>query len=70
MQVLRAPHASVVCAELEMKRALRAELIDPREWDLPLSFGAGSEVVTDDTEVDLRTYLKGRNVHDVTHQFR
>lgn len=70
MQVLRATHAKVVHAELEIKRALHAQLIDPGQWDMPVSFGAGTEVVTDQTRLDLTSYLNGREVQDVTHQFR
>ncbi len=43
VEVLRGPHREVVAAEQQPKWALRSHLIYPPDWDLPPSFGTGSE---------------------------
>ena len=53
-----------------MKRAYRDNLIDPTKWDLPTTFGAGTEVVTDDVVIELSKYLLGAGVIEVTSRFR
>ncbi|GAA2170107.1 hypothetical protein [Pedococcus bigeumensis] len=70
ISVLRAPFQQVVAAEAAMKRAYRDSLIDPTTWDLPTTFGAGTEVVTDDVVVELSKYLLGAGVIEVTSRFR
>lgn len=67
IQVLRAPHEQVVAAELRIRRRYKAKAIDPSEWDLPASFGVGSEVIEDTTAIDLHDFLAGPDVLDVTH---
>lgn len=70
VKVLRGTHANVVGAEQQMKWALHDRLIDPRYWDLPSTFGAGSEVVTDDVGLNLCEYLTGAGITDYTARFR
>ena len=69
VQVLQGPHTDVVAAELRMKRHFRDQLIDPLEWEMPITFGTGSEVVPDDVPVRLADFLSGSNVKDVTHRW-
>jgi hypothetical protein len=54
---------------MAIRHAHRDQLIDPREWNLPVTFGAGSEVVTGDVEIGLADYLSGPDVRDVTASF-
>lgn len=69
--VLEADHQEVVRAETELKRRLRLQLIDPAEWNLPKTFGTGSEVVPDHVTVDLRKALAtAKGVQDVTTRFQ
>lgn len=68
--VLEADHKDVVNAELALKRQLRQHLIDPAEWNLPSSFGRGSEVVPDHVSVNLRKAIRQAvHVQDVTSRF-
>lgn len=68
--VLKANHQDVVQAELALKRTLHQHLINPVEWNLPVSFGRGSEVVPDHVTVNLREVLAGaQHVEDVTSRF-
>ena len=67
--VLRGPFEDVVMAELAIKRAYRERLVDPQSWTMPVTFGAGSEVVTNDVVIALSHYLSGPKVVDVTSRF-
>lgn len=69
VQILRARHKDVVTAELTLKRRYRDKLITPVNWNLPHTFGSGTEVVQDDVRIDLGDFLNGINVDDVTERF-
>jgi hypothetical protein len=70
IRVLRGSHAAVVSAELTLKRRYRDRVILADEWDLPLTFGTGSEVVEGRYRIDIRRFLTGDDVQDVTDRFR
>lgn len=68
VQVLRAPHADVVKAELALKRELRAQMVDPAHWDnVPDTFGTCTEVVEDTVDVQLSRFLP--HATDVTNRW-
>lgn len=66
--VLRAPHQQVIAAETAIKRAYAQSILRTRRRQ-PHSFGAGTEVLPATTDLDIRTYLDGTHVEDVTHRF-
>lgn len=66
VQVLEASHAEVVAAELTLKRTHARRLRLPRGHQLPISFGAGTEVLPTSIVVDLADVLAGV---DVRHRF-
>jgi len=70
VQVIEATHGEVVAAETSLKLRHRIHLIDPAEWDLPATFGVGSEVVGDQTGVDLTKALTTGSWTDVTYRFQ
>lgn len=67
--VLTAPFKKVVDAELAIKRAYGAHIIGSGRGGLPKSFGAGTEVLADRVDLDIRAYLSGPDVRDVTYRF-
>lgn len=68
VHVLRAPHPHVIDAETAIKHAYAHSILGTRRRQ-PLSFGAGTEVLPANTDLDIRTYLNGTHVQDVTHRF-
>jgi hypothetical protein len=70
VRVLRAPFEQVVTAELAIKRAYADQIINAAQRGMPPSFGAGTEVLPATTDLDIRTYLTGTQVEDVTHRFK
>jgi hypothetical protein len=68
LSVLRASHKQVVAAETAIKGAYVQTILGARRRQ-PGSFGAGTEVLPANTDLDIRTYLNGAHVEDVTHRF-
>jgi hypothetical protein len=66
--VLRASHKQVVAAEKAIKGAYAQTILGTRRRQ-PGSFGAGTEVLPANIDLDIRTYLNGAHVEDVTHRF-
>lgn len=69
IEVLRAPHQQVVAAELRIRRTMRDHIIDPDAWNLPRTFGVGSEVLQETTAFRLKDFLSGPDVTDVTDRW-
>lgn len=70
VQLLRGPHEQVVDAETRIRRTHKNWLIDPRGRKLPTTFGAGSEVVTSEVDIDISSFLDPYDATDVTSSFR
>jgi hypothetical protein len=72
VRVLRAPFEQVVVAELAIKRAYESHIrmAGAVHRRMPGSFGAGTEVLPVTIDLDIRTYLTGVQVEDVTHRFK
>ncbi|WP_343994637.1 hypothetical protein [Terrabacter terrae] len=69
ISLLRGPFERVVKAEVAVRQAHRDQLVDPRLWTMPVTFGAGSEVVTVEADIRLSDYLSGPDVKDVAASF-
>jgi hypothetical protein len=67
VQVLKATHREVAAAELALKHRYLDRMIAPDEWNLPPTFGAGSEVVPVGIRINLRRFLPGDDAQDVTN---
>lgn len=67
VQVLSARHEEVVAAELALKREFRHLSASSGVVDLPLSFGAGTEVLPAEVAVDLLAVLP--EAEDVSHRY-
>ncbi|MFL6052124.1 MAG: hypothetical protein ACJ72W_04280 [Actinoallomurus sp.] len=70
IRVLRAPFEQVVAAERAIKHTYDQHIIGAVRRGMPVSFGAGTEVLPATIDLDIRTYLTGAQVEDVTHRFK